>query len=284
MKRHLILLTVLFLILFSCRNERKKEIAQETKQEVKKQEIEFPFDWTKTILIKEKLISQLNEKKEPIDRILFNFLEEYSKIIEEANDVLNKQTNYDSLNTLIYGDEKLLKQCALDFEKIVETNGLRIASSEAMIYITKNSNFIKSKTVELIDSISIEFLNLYCNEIDKICCEDAGLIITRKELVDRIYKWGELLDKTSNLAYNEIVEDEFLGNLSLLIRGQDNTRAFDFGENKYNQESLDLMKETIAQYPNSRAANEFKNFIELLTKENFTRTKKIEEFYEEKFK
>lgn len=197
---------------------------------------------------------------------------------------MNKQTNYDSLNTLIYGDKKLEKQCALDFEKKVETNGLRIASSEAMIYITKNSNFIKSNTIVLIDSISIEFLNLYCNEIDKICCEDAGLIITRKELVDRIYKWGELLDKSSNLAYNKIVEDEFSGNLSLLIRGQDNTRAFDFGENKYNQESLDLMKETIAQYPNSRAANEFKNFIELLTKENFTRTKKIEEFYEEKFK
>jgi|WetSurMetagenome_2_1015567.scaffolds.fasta_scaffold51679_1 hypothetical protein len=282
MKGHLILLTVLVPIIFSCRNEKKQETNSTTKQETQK--VSDSFNWTKALSLKTKMISELENKTEPNDKIIAEFLNEYTKIQEEMNDHLQKQSNYDSLNTIIYSDKKNIKQCALDFEKKVEINGFRIASAEAMIYITKNSDFVKSKTLELVDPISIEFLDLYFNEIDKICCEDAGLIITRKELVERIYKWGELLDKSSGLAYNKIIEDEFLINLSLLFRGQDNTRAFDFGENKYNQESLDLMKEIIIEYPNSRATKEFKNYIELLTKENFSRTKKIEEFFEEKFK
>jgi hypothetical protein len=157
------------------------------------------FDWSKPKLLKEELILQLKENKESTDSKLIKFITDYQKIVGDFNDILNNLSIYDSLNTLAYSADGTVYQCAKEFEQKVNSNGLRIAFSEGMIYIAENTGFIKSQILDLIDPISTEFINLYCNEIDSVCCDDAAVIISEKTLVDRIYCWGELLDKVSEL-------------------------------------------------------------------------------------
>lgn len=275
MKKHLIISTFLLLSLVSCENKKK--------QEPNKADTFISFNWTKPQVLKQETLSKLKEKAEPTDKVIMNFLLEYTQIEEEFNGILYEQNNFDSLNTIISEDKNHVLQCAKDFEQKVNANGFNITSSEGMIYLVKNTDFIKAKTVDFIDPIATEFLNLYCNEIDMKCCEDAAIMISNQELISRIYNWGEFIDKSNGLAYQSFAENEFNNNLMLAYTGLDNTPAFDWDTEIYNAELADLMKNTITKNPNSKAAKEFKSFIELLTKENFVKTQKVHDFLQLKF-
>lgn len=287
MIKHLILFTIILALFVSCKNVKTPKAGAQNpgKSEISeaKSEAFNYFDWSKPTLLKEKTIFHLKEKNGSNDTIIIDFLTEYQKIVVEFNDIMYDLNNYDSLNTLAYSDDGNVYQCARDFLKKVEGNGLSIAYSEGMIYISQNTAFIKSQIQDLLDPVSTEFISLYCDEIDTVCCDDAALMISEKKLVNRIYNWGELLDKVSGLKYAEIAESEFYNNLNLLYQGQDNTPAFDWDSKKFNQNSLDNMKEIISQHPDSRAAKEFEVFIRTLEAENFENTGKVSEFLKGKF-
>jgi hypothetical protein len=242
------------------------------------------FDWDSVTTLKNNFTKYLFQNKYSQDSLIVTFLDDYSKIIRHFNEILFDLSNYDSLNTLIWADKSKVLQCAVDFEKTVENNGLKIAFSEGSIYITKNTNFIKEDIINVIDPISKEFIILYCSEVDSICCDDAAIIISKKTLTNRILKWGNLLEKTSHLMYSKIASSEFSSNLNLLYNGQDNTPAFDWTTGKFSQESIKYMNEVIQSSPNSLAAKEFRLFLDLLQKEDYTRTEKVIQFLDIKFK
>lgn len=242
------------------------------------------FDWSKPKLLKEKLIVQLKENNDSTDKKLMSFISNYQKIVNEFDSILNNLSNYDSLNTLAYSPNGKVYQIAKDFRKKVENNGLGLTYSEGILDIAPNGHFLESQILPLLDPVSSEFLKLYCNEIDTACCDDAAVIIPTKKLVNRIYNWGELIDKVSKLKYAKIANNEFSTNLYLLYEGEENTPAFDWKTKKYNQKSLDCMREIIKQHPNSKAAKEFKPFINLLESQNYEQTDKVKKYLSEKFK
>lgn len=299
MKQHLILLTIFSLILVSCKNgngketktqyletevpEKKNEKLETNKTAVKETQ-EKSFNWSKSKALKQKFLSALKESDLPQDKIVVDYLNAYVELANEFNDILFKKSNYDSLNTLVYLNKDKIYQCALDFKTQVETSGFSISSSEGMIYIEQNTTFIKSESTELLDSVSVEFLNNYCLEVDAICCEDAGVIISEKELINRVLNWGNLIEKANGTKYLEIAKTEFYSNLSLLYMGLDNTPSFDWTTGKFNKNSFDYMKKVIEQFPNSKAAKEFKEFSDLIVSEDFERTEKVIEFFNKKFK
>lgn len=281
MKQIIFLLTVMGLIL-SCGRESSKQITEKVKVEPAK--AVDPFDWSKPKLLKQKYLDALDQADSLTDKILTDFINEYTNLEIEFNEILNKLPNYDTLNTIAYSMDGKTHPSAIEFERVVRENGFKIAATEGNIYIAKNSGFIKSRIIELLDPVSREFLNLYCNEIDSICCDDAALIIPESSLVYRIYNWGELSGKVATLAYEKIVETEFYNNLFLLFSGQDNTPSFEWETEKFRQKYLDLMNSIVLMYPESRAAQEFKVYTSLLASENFQKTEKVDEFLNEKFK
>lgn len=292
MKKSLLISISLLLILEACNNPNKqKQVAKvdntETTEKIVKSVLSSEtlnaFDWTKPGLLKEKLLTNIKEKNKPVDAVLVDFIIEYGKLAGEFDNNLTELNCYDTLNTLAYSEDGKIYQSALDFEKKVEESGLRIASTEGMIYITENTDFIKSQVMDLLDTVAQEFINLYCNEFDTICCSDAAIIISENAVVSRIFRWGDLCDKASTLKYAKIAEDEFYSNLSLLYDGQDNTPAFDWETKKFNGSSLSIMKAYINQYPSSKAAKEFETYIELLALEDYERTDKVIQFLKEKF-
>jgi hypothetical protein len=299
MKNNIIVLTLIFSAIVSCKNGNKTEtknitskvIAVETPTNTSENESDRKtqkytmdsFDWTKALVLKSKLISDLNEHNLSEDSVIVNFLSDYSALEKTYNDILGNLSNYDSLNTLAYSENGIVYQSAIDFKKKIENNGFSITYSEGTIYISKNTSFIKSEILSLISPLSKEFLGLYCNEIDTICCDDASIIISQKTLAERILKWGEIIDKSSGLKFTKIAESEFKDNLYLLYTGQENTPSFDRDSKQFNQEALIQMREIIAEYPNSKASKEFKNFLDLLESEDLKETEIISQFLKDKF-
>ena len=287
MRNTIIILSVFALITSSCIGQTTKNASNEINAKQINEEEQndsiissIQFDWEKVIALKNNTIKELKKKEKSEDKIIMSFLNEYSKLADEFSEILFNNENYDLFNTLIWNENyRKADTLALDFKSEVETNGFSIAQSEGMIYIAQNTDFIKLGISPLVNSLSIEFINLYANEIDNICCDDAAIIISTEELVNRVYKWGELSKKVAELEYNNHVEYEFYSNLYLLFYGVENTPSFDWETKKYNTEAIDLMNEIIKKYSISRAAAEFIPFIELLENENFKETEKVKEYW-----
>lgn len=261
----------------------KKSLVEEVVQVESQFETELQlktFDWSIPQLLKNQLMLDLDNNPNEVDKSIIRFLDKYGMAVNEFNEILFGLNNYDSLNTLAYAPDDEIYKNAYEFKDLAEENGFSIAMSEGMIYLTQNTDYIKSGLVELLDSISYEFIHLYCLEIEEVCCEDAGIVISDKELVQRTFYWGNLLERTQGLEYNNIVEYEFNSYLSLIYHGQDNTPSFDWQTKEYSRDRFDLMNEVIKTYPDSKAAIEFKVFSELLVSEGFRRTDKIDEFLE----
>lgn len=287
MHKQILIISFLIFLSSSCSSEKKSEVKQNfvlNNDSVVESFIQINFDWKGTTRLKNKTIEELKKKTKSNDKIIMRFIDNYAKIVDELNDSLIKHVYYDSLCTLYYTEQKSVKQNMLvDFTSLVEANGLRIASSEGTIYISQNTDYIRSEIIPLLDAISVEFLNLYCLEFDNICCDDAGVIISIDVLINRIDKWGELSKNVANLEYEKYVEDEYYSNLSLLFCGLDNTPSFDWDTHEFNKEILDSMTRFIEDHPNSRTTIDFKQFIELLNKENYKQTKNIDVYFKKKF-
>ena len=67
--------------------------------------------------------------------------------------------------------------------------------------------------------------------------------------------------------------------ISDLIDGVDTLETGKFDMNSYN-----FMQETVKKFPNSKAAIEFKEFLEMIVSEDFEKTEKVIEFFDEKFR
>jgi hypothetical protein len=282
MKKAVIILSAIAIIASGCGQATKKQ-AEITKISEEEQNASIipsiQFDWEKAAILKNNTINELKKKEKTNDKIIMNFLNEYAKLVDEFNEILFKYEGYDSLNDLLYKERQHNEQYDLDLKKEVEANGFRLIYPEGMLELTQNTDFIKSEILSLVDAISKEFINLYCNEFDNRCCEDAAIIISKEELVNRVYKCGELSKKVAELEYKNHVEEEFYSNLYLLFFGIENTPSFDWETKKYNKEAIDFMNKVIKKNPTSRATEEFVPFIELFENENFKETQNVKDYW-----
>ena len=292
MKYNSVLIVIFSLIFFACQNRNQESqsvinldnIDIDTKAEEQSGKISQSqnwdkiFNWSKLHLLKEQLILDLKNDTNQTDKALIRFLDEYDKLVREFNNILFDLDNYDSLNTLAYAPDDNIHESAKEFKKQVEKNGLNVASSEGMIYLTMNTRYLNSNIYNLLDLVSQEFLSLYSKEIDYVCCEDAAIIISDKELVGRALNWGNFLEKSYGLKYGQLAESKFNFYINLIFNGQENTPSFNWQTRDFNRSIFESMNEVIGKYPNSIASKQFKEFSDLLVSENFMLTAKIKEY------
>ncbi|WP_157491687.1 hypothetical protein [Flammeovirga sp. SJP92] len=239
---------------------------------------EVIIDWGGVKKAKALLLEQINANPTKCDTYIYQFFEEYSVIENKVNEQLFALSNYDSLNTLAYAPNDTIYEVAINFEIQAEDNGFTVAMSEGMIFLSKNTSFIKKNLLDKIDSTSIEFINLYCDELDKVCCEDASIIIDEKELVERAYRWGEMSKKSEELKYAEISEDTFKHYLYLIFEGQDNSPSFEFTTHSFNPKLIHQMTKVTQKHPDSRASAYFKTFLDLLAKSEYKKSEEIKQY------
>jgi len=284
-----ILIPILSLIFFACQNRNQEsqskanvdhidiETGDEKPNETisQSQKWDKTFNWSRIPLLKEQLKLDLERDPNEIDKTLIRFLDEYEAMVREFNNILFDLDNYDSLNTIAHAPDYTIDESAREFKKQAEKNGLRIASSEGMIYLTMNTGYLNSNVYNQLDSVSREFLSLYIEEIDNVCCEDAAIIISDRELVERAFNWGNLLERSYNLEYRRLAESRFNYYIDLVFIGIDNTPSFDWQTGDFNKGIFESMNEIIVKYPNSIASKQFKGFSEVLVSENFKLTAKV---------
>ncbi len=240
------------------------------------------FDWNRALRLKAKLLQNLANQSARIDWLLSGFLNEYSDIVNDINNYLYNRDDYDSISTIVYKPEDQA-EAATVFAGNVERSGFEIATAEGEIVIVQSTDFIKKDILIYMDSISAIFLDLYCAEIDSVCCSDGALIISNKTLLNRVYEWGELLKEMEYSEYYSMVQNKYNWNLFFMLNGLENTPFFDWESALYDQEVFNLIQDFMEKYPNSTAANDFKIFSELLVANGMKKTEKVSQFLEEMY-
>jgi len=278
-----LLSTFVFIIVISCKNEKKIEVFSIPIGDTLVTNSPYAFrefKWNAAHQLKMELLMDLQLQKDSNDVLITKFIDKYSKLSEDFNDKLYALPYYDSINTFYYDPEEVLPM-AKAFEKKVNESGFELRASEGMAYIGESGAFISQNVMPFLDPLSDSFLKIYARQLDFTCCEDAGIVITDQELVQRVYLWGKLMDQVGESKYKNIVENSYYGNLDLLFTGLDNTPAFDFDNEKFRQELIDEMQIMIDKYPQSRAAIEFQKYLDILKTENYLYTEKVQTYLKE---
>lgn len=271
--KHILSIIILSLVLFSCNNNPTSENT-ETIVEVNPQIIIEGLNITMADSVVKLYKSDITKAKLKEDYILVDFFRVYNEAIEEINGDLYGLEYFQELNTLA-GDNPSEK--AKKFEKSLNENGISFQSSEGEIYLTLSTKYISEEFSPILSAEANHFLKLYLNEIDNSCCEDASLSISYEELINRTYAWGNVFYLNNGIWITKTAKSEYKKYLILLFEGVDNSPAFDFENNKFNQEIIDLMNKNIEQFPESGTSKFFKDYLELLKKENYKKTKAINE-------
>ena len=275
-----LLSTFVFIIVISCKNEKKIEVFSIPIGDTLVTNSPYAFrefKWNAAHQLKMELLTDLQLQKDSNDVLITKFIDKYYKLSEDFNDKLYALPYYDSINTFYY-DPKEVLPIAKAFEKKVNESGFELRASEGMAYIGESGAFISQNVMPFLDPLSASFMKIYAHQLDFTCCEDAGIVITDQELVQRVYVWGKLMDQAGESKYKNIVENSYYGNLDLLFTGLDNTPAFDFDNEKFRQELIDEMQIMIDKYPQSRAAIEFQKYLEILKTENYLYTEKVQTY------
>ncbi len=272
--RNILSIIILSAVLFSCSNNAAEE-NNKTIEVSNPQIIIEGLNITSTDSIIELYKNDIKVAKLKEDYILIDFFRVYNEAIDQINESLYGLEGFQELNTL--SDEQPSER-ALQIKKSLNENGLSCQSSEGEIYLSLNTEYINNEFSPLLSEDANIFLKLYLNEIDNRCCEDASLSISKEELINRTYTWGNIFYQNNGIWITKTAKAEYKRYLILLFEGIDNSPAFDFENNNFNKELMDLMTKNIELFPESGTSKFFTDYLNLLKEENYKKTKAIEDY------
>jgi hypothetical protein len=270
------------ILLFSCKDNETKSLPQKkdtqndsikaapSKKTVQSNSTELLELFSKNkeeVILKLKSLSgseanELYEKYAAENGILLG------KIDEKESNLLNifyseEEADKKSIKLL---DEKL-QQHQLEFEEL----------GEGYVEITTKSDFYYMIFSKYVTSDYKDYLFLKSQENESPYSADAGLIITFKDLGDRIITWENFMTKYPDSKLIESVKEEYKRYQFDYLRGEDNTPTVENANEKYiYPENLQEFDRFTKKYPNSptiRLINLFKanfkneNISDILTAE-----------------
>ena len=235
------------------------------------------LDWNIAIKIKNDFLSTLKNEKPRGDKELVQFLKDYSNTIMKLGQQFEQSKYSDTLTQLSYqsNEDPFLKA----FDEKLNKHGADIKYEEGMLFIGEHGPFITHALSNFLDSLTLVYANLYANSVDKACCADAGIMLSPKELVNRVYNWGRLAEKSEGYAFYKQASANYWSNLDLLFNGLDNTPSFDFDDPAtYRDDWYQAIKTKLKSDSTSLPGKELYNFIRMLEKNDLKRTPEVSEY------
>ncbi|WP_282017693.1 J domain-containing protein [Salegentibacter mishustinae] len=273
-----ILLVTVALVFFNQSKSDLDKIQSEVVESLPTQEEEtkkalIALNWNDIQREKETLIQNLRRSSKPDDQKIIEFMDGYRALVNQMNQTFYEDENYDEVSSSLFSNQSEIKSGVSQFLEKLENNGFKISQSEGNPFIEGKSNHLRSVIeTNIHNEIALEYLDLYLESIDSPCCEDAGLMISYDDLIERTYKWGELITKAENSSLADIASRRFANHLYLLFLGIDNTPAFDYDSGLYKDELLEKLEQHKLEFSSSLSAQEVLSYLMLLESEGYKNT------------
>ena len=244
--RKIILISIVIALLYSCNSQSPK-----TDDANKKHDYSLNPE-----LFIEEAEAELSKYPKNQDEIIIESINHYQKIVDNTNEL-----NYSKIQNNPDSYKKYFSY----------------TMSEGEYYlIPKPSVFLKLN--EFVEGKNKAFLQAYSLEFEEIAVNDAAIMISDNELINRAYLWGELTSSIINEELNKLSVEKYRYYLYLIYFGTDNTPSFGFSDGKFNKERYNLMLKLSSESPDAVIAESFMEFCSLLEKSDFIKSNDISNF------
>jgi curved DNA-binding protein CbpA len=237
------------------------------------------LDWNEIEREKYLLAQNFKRSSKSEDRKIIDFLDGYRVLVNQMNQIFYEDENYHKVSSALYSNQLEIKTEVFKFFEKLENNGFKISQSEGSPFIEEKSSHLRSVLEPNIsDATVLEYLDLYLVSIDSPCCQDAALMISYDDLINRTYHWGELITKAENSSLADIASRRFANHLYLLFLGIDNTPAFDYDTGLYNNELIKKLEQHKLDYPSALSSLEVSNYLKLLESEDYIKNDNVVDY------
>ena len=218
------------------------------------------------------------EKTADNDAAFMIYLKFQSSLIDTLNAQLPEHPHYDEISSLIWADTTLYKPEGKAYEKELAKYGLRLTSTEGMMYIARDVAPIKRYFYQHLSSSTQRFFPQFEAETNQPFAEDGGLAITVNELADRVGFWDAFLSDYPRHIFSKFAKDNKEAYLYFLLIGMNNTPAFDYESHKIDDEFLTGFKYFIQKYPDTGSAKVVDEYLKLLEANGYKKNEAVEAF------
>lgn len=198
------------------------------------------------------------------DIALKDFLEFQKKLLDELNQRLYNNPNFDTINTLIWADTSLHAPAALKLQQQLKQQGLIFRSTEGTIYLDADTEPIRTAFYTYLSESTQVFFDQYEMEANQGFAEDGGMLISTAELADRLGFWEEYLMKYPNPVFKDFALENIKYYRYYLMVGMDNTPAFDFESHKLLTEFEKALHYYQDRFGRTQSAPIFQRYLELI--------------------
>lgn len=281
-----LLLILLVISIFSCRkgNDTTVPLSQLEKDSVSLVEFEralsqLPNDIPSSLKGLE-IFKNDFEKSSPEnnDRAFKSYLAFQAKLMDSLNQQLIRNPDLEKIESTIWDDSTRHHPEGKAFMNKLFQNGLRLASTEGMVYIERETQTLRNYFYDNLSPSTQKFFGQFELETNQPMSADGGFIIPIKDVADRLGFWDAFLTSYPEHLFSDQAANNVKYDLYFFLIGLDNTPAFSYDDGKLNKEFLEAYKYFIQKYPDSKNAGVIKEYLQLLEKAVYKQTEKIKEF------
>jgi hypothetical protein len=161
----------------------------------------------------------------------------------------------------------------------LEKNGLRLSITEGSYYIDEKPDYLINSFKSFVSPSVYEFLNIRGRELQEGFSEDAKLIITFREVGNRIITWQNYLKKYPSSPLLAEAKFSYHLYLNTFLTGLDNSPISI--DDTLLPEIKQVYAEFIAKNPDNESGKMVGKFYNLLAGNNFRLTEEVDDFYQQ---
>jgi len=256
--RKIFVLIVSGILLSACKQTDNKNISE--KQEIKKDSIKTEAS-AETIKSDSGLLEQFSKNKNEIILQLKSIASKeaanalYDKYFEENNSLLRQIEEKETkvLDQFYNEEENAKREVKLLGEKLSKHQLEYFEIGEGYVEIETLSDFYYKIFKDYVTSDYKDYLYLKSEENKTLYSADAGLVISFKDLGDRVISWENFMSKYPDSKLFAAVKEEYKNYQMDYLVGQDNTPTAERAteENYIYPENIQEFDRFVKKYPKS---------------------------------
>lgn len=212
------------------------------------------------------------------DESLVTYLKFQVVLMDTLTRQMYRRPDFQSINSLIWADTALHEQAGRQFEDDLNSNGLEFASTEGILYITRNFDPIRAAFYSHLTRAGKVFFDEFEKEQKEGFLEDDGLVISAREVGDRLVFWDNFRKNFATSVFQEYARNSGDDYLRVLLTGTDNSPAFEGPNSTMDPAFLEACQWIAAQDPHLESVKVVVRYLEILKANGYRNSDELEKF------
>jgi hypothetical protein len=208
------------------------------------------------------------------DSVVLLFNVKFYTICNKLSEDLD--TKYGSLTKQLEKDVKSPELSA--FQNNLKVCGIGVFSTEGNYYLDVLPNYFYDNFKDRVSEGTKTYLNIRKQELAEGFTEDAGLLISYKQLYQRVKNWDKYLSTFPKNVYTGEADGYYTTYLETFLTGTDNSRVFDGEDETISPEIKKLYEIAIHDDAQTRTGKIIAQYYALLSRHQFKQTDSIDVF------